>query len=370
LKKRWILIFLFAFFLSWWWKSRSLPPPPAEPVPEVAVETTPTPPAEISPTPTASPTPTPSPSPIATATPKSALATPTPEDHIPLWLIIQRNELCRYVKLSPEMPDLGRALLQVAGGPTQPSADRVLNELYDLHGPFSGKINSQVALQSEPTQFYSALLAADLLTGQKLPKTNFENAEYLFAALEQMDPQNGAYPFFHAALLQKMKSNPHDIQMALLRALGATHFEIYLDEIQSRFYQRGLINPTGWLATKTLTSRLPSPIFSFSQALMISEVSLDPGEHLSLEKFGQLLTRKYKNDVQKNRTLNPNRFENDCGKAILESIHSSLVEEKPKSNDQAEQEYGDAYTKLKGQNSCETYLFDRLFFKFKNNFVY
>ena len=163
--------------------------------------------------------------------------------------------------------------------------------------------------------------------------------------------------------------NPHDIQMALLRAMGGSHFDIYLDEIQSRFFQRGLINSTGWLATKTLTSRLPAPNFSLSQTLLISEFSPDPREHLLLKNFGQLLTQKYKSDLQRNRTLLPHRFENDCGKAILESIHVSPEEVRPKQNEQAEQVYGSAYQKLKGQNSCETYLFDYLFNQMKNSFV-
>ena len=320
----------------------------------------------------ARPSVTPSPSPTPHETKKK------PEEELPLNIIIQKNELCLYSKLNPDLLHLTRALLNTGGAILDPLSDQILNELFGATGVFAGGINAHVLDESKVARFYEALLASNQLSALKLDQPHYQFADSLLTDLEQEDPKNAAFPFFHAIVLQQMKANYHDVRMAMERAVNGTEFDIFLDTIQTRLYERGMINPTAWLAAKTISSKIPSPRFDAPQWLEIGYLSQDQGYLNASFAFGKLLMKKHAEDQERKRQYHPHFLENATGLAILKETvkwinpallpPNSIPNSRPENDVKADHAYGEALEKLKEKDSCRTYLVDRVFLEWKGNF--
>jgi len=373
-KKRWALLAIFALLFFWW--IRNPKPPEENHLLEASPTPSPTQTVESSAAPVliASPSATPSVTPISTETPSERHAQNEHEDKTPLYIIIQRNEICKYVKLTPTRNELARALLMVGGAIYRPYPDRVLGELFYLSGAFEGKIARNIDGDTQATRFYSALAMAGLLNGVVPEKLNLEWSHQSLLYLEQEDPSNAVFPFFHAAVLEKMKSNPHEVEMAIDRALSATEFQMFYDELTTRISERGMINPTAWLAARTITSRFPIPNLEIPKAIMTSALHHNnPDYDAAVYKFGIKLEKPFKDDEKRHRTLTPNLAEAQIGEALLKTAEKGAdlpTAVNPPQNDKFESDYHDALASLNGKDSCQPYALERLFFQYKTRFVH
>lgn len=132
----------------------------------------------------------------------------------------------------------------------------VLKQVMNENGPYQGQVARNA---NSITQFYNALLYANLLSGIKSPTIDYPYSLELLAQLYQENPNNGAFPLYTAYILSLTKQPEYLQKQWAEIGLRAPYFNTFTREIAEQSKNDLIQNAALCIATTEMLSRIPIP---------------------------------------------------------------------------------------------------------------
>lgn len=109
--------------------------------------------------------------------------------------------------------------------------------------------------------FFRALDDAGLIISEQGPKkaVNLSKANEQLESLQKLDPQNGAYPYFRASVLQQLGASSEEVKNEFLKSFQAAHFDTHMGLIYRLLYEKSLQNAVALHVGFETMSKYPFP---------------------------------------------------------------------------------------------------------------
>lgn len=187
--------------------------------------------------------------------------------------VLQANDICEVTQKIPSLKNDLKSVLETFFRLHSP----VQNNLEDVQliepmfkGPLRGNPNIDDILPA--IKFFNALLFGDMVEGVKSQDLDYYKSVELLERLEANDPSNAAYPFFRAAVLNKMKAPESEIQSVLLEAFNRPNFDTFERRIAEAVYRQSFASVTAYFYAEALLYKMP--VVNWSPILQILKKTL------------------------------------------------------------------------------------------------
>ena len=136
--------------------------------------------------------------------------------------------------------------------------DDLLQELIETQSAIL-KGNNPTDGKHPIVRFYYALYLADLISGVETDNQKYNQANDILSDLQIEHPENGAYPYMRALVLEKMNAPTDDLKKEFLKAFFAPQFDLHVQIISKTLFVKSLSNPVELIAGFSTTAQLPIP---------------------------------------------------------------------------------------------------------------
>ncbi|AGH94510.1 hypothetical protein [Pseudobdellovibrio exovorus] len=174
-----------------------------------------------------------------------------------LQQILKADDICAVVKKSFDWK-VGLALLTQT--PAVITTDASTDEF--LMTVLNDQKTKQLPAEYEKILiFFEALDEAGLISSERRPKKpiNFQKSSEQLESLQKLYPQNGAYPFFRAYVLQQLGASTAEVKAEFVKSFNATEFDTHINLIFRTLYEKALQNAVALHISLDVVSKYPYP---------------------------------------------------------------------------------------------------------------
>ena len=189
--------------------------------------------------------------------------------------LIREDRVCEVLQAESSLDILVEALVAVPSSPIGGSggaSDRVLLDAFRSF--YSGRLSE--ANSSIETDFFNALLLAGLVDGAKSVKQDPREADRLLVDLSRRDRDNGAFPYFRAAVLRQLKEPKEAVRRELKEAFRAPRFDSFTTSLARAVREKAYASPSHFALAGLITYRMPVP--NYIEPLKLVHWLVDEGD--------------------------------------------------------------------------------------------
>jgi hypothetical protein len=250
--------------------------------------------------------------------PQSSL--PASDGLLAVQRMLSANDTCGLIqsgwleKLTP--PESVALLGMPAPEPGLSLAQNLVNAPERLSAP---------AAEDDVRKFYSALYLGGILSPKKMLHPNSQKAFGLLSELVGDYPGNGAFPFFRAAIRQKLHQSIDAISDDVVMASDAPDFDSQTTIAARGIYEWGLRDTSHYIAAMRIISVLPLPDYLPSEKLVNHLVDQSDNDFASaVLQLGEKLMARNEAASSRREFVFWNALEYQVGRAIAQHAWRKL----------------------------------------------
>lgn len=180
-------------------------------------------------------------------------------------------------------------------------------------------------------RFYRALALGDLMVGGKFgdgtAPLDLQTARNILVQLAKQFPENGAFPFFLAAVEEKLGSPEEKVRSLFWEAFAAGDFNVYLIHTWQEIFKLTAENPAYYFPITRAIEGSPAPNYALAYAALRKHLSTSPDFARAAAGFGEKMAGRVLLRRDYGEAVFFDDFELYLGRRITEFALESMGEE-------------------------------------------